>query len=84
MFKFKHEIELANKDKIWLFGEDYYNDKKVFWEAHCLALSDLCVKISEIGFPFKIIDLQTHKTLSVISKNQWDTWLKNHQPYHSD
>jgi len=81
MFKFKHSIQLKNNQCIKLFGEDYYNDKKVFYEAHIKMLRDLCQKVHTNGFPVTITDLESGSNLKINTKKEFKLWLQNNQSF---
>ena len=83
MFKFKYEIELITSEKIFLFGEDYYNDKKFFWEMHRFKILELCEKIQQTGFPIKIKDLQLQSLIKIKSIQELKDWLKENQPFQN-
>jgi len=81
MFAFKHQIQLKTSEKIWLFGEDYYNDKNIFSNAHRATLVQLCKKINVSGFPITIKDLQANETLKIYSKSTFSQWLITNQQF---
>ncbi|WP_282042965.1 hypothetical protein [Winogradskyella flava] len=81
MFNFRYEIELASEEKLWLFGEDFYKDKNLFWKSHQTKLKELCLKVCLNGFPIVIRDLQFKTELVITSQIQFNYWFKNNQPY---
>lgn len=80
MYSFKHEIKLKSEEKVYLFGEDYFNDKRVFYEQHISMLNKLCNKVFSTGFPILINDLQSKNKLLVKTKTEFKEWLKLTQP----
>lgn len=81
MFDFKHRIILKDESTIALFGEDYFCDKKVFWESHQTTLKTLCEKVCETGFPITIKNLMDNISLEIDGKKEFDSWLKENQPF---
>ena len=84
MFEFKYEIELKTSEKISLFGEDYFGDKRTFWNAHQASLKSLYKTVSETGFPIKIGDLEFDKWVVIENQHEFHAWLKTNQPFNID
>ncbi|TCI91800.1 hypothetical protein [Tenacibaculum sp. M341] len=84
MFQFKHEIELVSSEKIKLFGEDYFCDKRKFWEFHQNTLLHLYERVFETGFPIKITDLVFNKLIVIENMSSFRSWLKLNQPFNFD
>lgn len=82
MFKFQYEIQSPNGELVWLFGEDYYTDKKVFWDAHQKMLKNLHLKVTELGFPIVIKNFSDNMSFKLNCTSDFELWLKKNQPYH--
>ncbi len=80
MFTIKHSITLNNGEIISLFGEDYFGDKKVFWEAHQTQLNELLEKVTELGPPVKATVLPQAKSLIFEDTASFKSWLSQNHP----
>lgn len=80
MFAYRHLVKLKTTEIIGLFGEDYYNDRNIFSNAHKNTLNQLCEKVDLTGFPITIKDLQSNETLQIDSKISLAQWLIKNQP----
>lgn len=80
MFKIKHQITLADDSIFDLYGEDYFGDKRVFWEAHQSTLNALVAKVKAVGPPIAVTyppkeHVYTYKEVDAFLK-----WLSNNHP----
>ena len=81
MFDYKHQIELKTKQKFSLFGEDYFGDKRSFWEYHQSMLNDMYDNIIKVGFPLTITDLELNQSESIEDLQSFHAWLRANQPF---
>ena len=83
MFVLRYHIKFKDGSVTSLYGEDYFGDKKVFWDAHQTMLTGLCNKVCNEGFPVFINDayLDMHERMDNL--DQFNTWLKKNHPKES-
>ena len=80
MFEVKYQIELNNKASFILYGEDYYYDKRVFYETHLNLLRQLYQLVIAIGFPVYIKDMEFNEEIQIRSLVDFEDWLAKNQP----
>ncbi len=80
MFQVKHHITFINGAIVSLFGEDYFADKKVFWEAHQSQLAALLIQVKEIGAPILVVEYPNESTLTFETNEAFLQWLAKHHP----
>jgi len=76
MFKIKYKIELNNDYTISLFGENYFADKKVFWDSHQTRLKNLWEKVNELGMPVTIIEYPDETRTEIENIEIFKAWMK--------
>lgn len=82
MFEFKYQIELKTSEIINLFGESFFGDKSTFWKAHQTSLNYLYDQIIKTGYPVKIKDLESNRSIIIKNLDDFHFWLKANQPFN--
>lgn len=82
MFQTKHCITLANGEYFSLFGEDYFGDKKVFWEAHQSQLHALLNQVKEVGAPIVVVEYPDELSWTFETVDAFKQWLSKHHPVY--
>lgn len=80
MFQIRHSITLVNGEHFSLFGEDYFGDKKVFWEAHQSQLNALLNRVQEVGAPIVVVEYPQEANLTFETVDLFKQWLSKHHP----
>ncbi|MFK7796795.1 MAG: hypothetical protein AB8E82_05020 [Aureispira sp.] len=80
MFHIRHQITLANGEHISLYGEDYFGDKRVFWETHQRLLTQLLEQVDQTGSPIQVLQLPEELTIHFDQVAAFKHWLSQHHP----
>lgn len=80
MFDVKHEITFNSGEIVSLYGEDYFADKKVFWDSHQTRLKGVLEKAKVLGGPFKVIEFPREQEFSFNDFNTFIEWLSKSHP----
>ncbi|WP_196889349.1 hypothetical protein [Aureivirga sp. CE67] len=80
MFQPKHQITLSDGDSYTLYGEDYFCDKKVFWEAHQSILKHLVEALEISKLPIKVLEISERKELKFETIVAFQNWLEKKHP----
>lgn len=81
MFSKKHEITLNDGVVILLYGEDYFGDKKAFWDSHQTQLKSLIAKVNLLDAPIEVVEFPDEHKLYFKDINSFKIWLSEHHPY---
>lgn len=79
MFDIKYRFYFKDGDVKSLYGQDYYGDKRCFYEYHHRMLEEVRDKASDAEFPIKIIDEETGEEYQVQTLEEFHEWLKTHR-----
>jgi hypothetical protein len=80
MFHIRHQITLANGAQVSLYGEDYFGDKRVFWETHQHLLKQLLEQVEQVGPPIQVLQLPEELTIHFDKVSAFKDWLSQHHP----
>jgi len=75
----RFEVKFSNGSKYSLYGKDYYNDKRVFWEDHRSNLIGFCSNVCEKGIPLEVYDKELEVTTKFKNKVEFENWFKENQ-----
>ena len=59
----------------YLFGEDYFNDKRIFYQCHLSKLISFRKEVCKKGFPTSIFDDKTQKNIEFTNKRDFNNWF---------
>ncbi len=74
-YQYRFSIRFRDGRETRFFGEDYFNDKKMFWEWHQTQLRALCSELDSSSFPIVVTELETGQTTSFDEEKQLLRWL---------
>ena len=80
MFNIRHQITLATGEQILLYGEDYFKDKRVFWETQQNLLKHLLEQVDQIEPPTDVLQLPEELTIHFDKVKTFKDWLSQHHP----
>lgn len=80
MFQIKHKITFSTGEIVSLYGEDYFGDKKVFWDSHQTQLNGLLKKARELGGPFKVVEYPNAQEHEFMELKSFTDWLSKSHP----
>ena len=80
MFEVKHRITFNNGEITSLYGEDYFSDKKVFWDSHQTQLKGVLEKAKFLGGPFKVTEFPNNQKFEFNDCNAFIEWLSKSHP----
>lgn len=62
-----------------LYGEDYFNDKAIFWRHHQSNLVNFSNCVAEKGRPVNILDTYSNTLIELNSPDEFDIWYRKNQ-----
>ncbi|MEM6379635.1 MAG: hypothetical protein AAF705_15635 [Bacteroidota bacterium] len=75
----RYTLIFSEGETYLLFGEDFFNDKKVFWEIHQTKVKQCFEMIQQKGWPIKVYDDLTKEEQSFSNEREFKDWFLLHQ-----
>lgn len=81
MFEVRYSVAKKGSFCISLYSEDYFGDKKVFWESHQARLRELWQSVKEHGFPVQVTDESDQSVTTLEDQDAFEVWITENQPF---
>lgn len=75
-----HRLIIKEGTEFYLFGSDYWADKRNFNLHHRAILESMCEKIHRRGYPLEIKDIAMKEKRTIDTVDEMRAWLKETQP----
>jgi len=77
-------VEFKDRSKFLLFGEEFFNDKRVFSNMHYSQLISFREEVCKKDKPIKVFDKKTKKSFKYLNSKDFDNWFFVNQSNNLD
>lgn len=75
----RYKVIFKDKSECSLLGEEYFNDKRIFWISHQSKLISFSEDVCRKGRPVKVIDSMNQNEVLFSNDQEFDDWYTKNQ-----